>query len=514
VTKLTICLMATALALGLRGTAMAQQTTTAPIHFGADDPFGLKFFSLKREETQQASILWETDLDQARRRAKIAHKPLVVYFRMENEAQENSVEAALQIAACTRLESEVFTSRDFQAYGSQAIFVRQTVSKLGLKGLAADLLALERIESFPATVVYEVVDNAIIGRARVVDALLEPADYLRQFRAAFAKCAPSAIRWETNIIDGYERAKAEKKPLVVYFPHSSDVPSQEDSIAASIRLAIEASVLGNPDFQAYADRAVFVRQNESHRDSDGLAARIVNQLNIKVYPMVVVFDIAPDELVPRGAVEGMTLNAKEFLLNFRAVFENGSASAAPTSTKEDADYVPQAPPDFAQFYKERAQTNSGVESTKTASEPHSKPNDSGAKGGPTVVDLDDVPAPARRAAAMAVPGGTWRLAYKMPDAGWYKFVGEDVDKHTVEFFADPKGQASYIRAAISRNEVPTEVWSALEAKVPGFRPTKIEACGPSIHRISVYRFQGEGYQGVNAGIYVREDGGKVQLFKK
>lgn len=130
----------------------------------------------------------------------------------------------------------------------------------------------------------------------------------------------------------------------------------------------------------------------------------------------------------------------------------------------------------------------------------------------TVVGLHDVPAAARQAADKDAPDVNWLFAVK-DSKGWYALVGKDSARHLVQFFTSPEGKGSYVHIEISLDEAPPVVSAALKAKMPNFKPKKVQACGLDARTISVYRFQGEGFQGGKAGVYVSVSGKKVTLLK-
>jgi hypothetical protein len=129
-----------------------------------------------------------------------------------------------------------------------------------------------------------------------------------------------------------------------------------------------------------------------------------------------------------------------------------------------------------------------------------------------LVPLKDVPKEARKAADRAAPGVKWLLANK-DQAGGYMLLGKDAKKQTVEFLTDAKGEKYAVRVEVPLNGVPAGVTNALRKELPTFKPKSVQACGVDTKKTTVYRFQGEGYQGGNAGVYVSASGKKVALFK-
>jgi hypothetical protein len=130
----------------------------------------------------------------------------------------------------------------------------------------------------------------------------------------------------------------------------------------------------------------------------------------------------------------------------------------------------------------------------------------------TLVGLRDVPDVVRQAADQDAPDVKWVFGVKDGN-GWYKLVGKDSTKHLVEFFTSPEGKDSYVHIEVSVDEVPPVVSAALKAKMPDFEPKKVQACGLDAKTITSYRFQGEEFQGGNAGVYVSVSGKKVTPLK-
>jgi hypothetical protein len=130
-----------------------------------------------------------------------------------------------------------------------------------------------------------------------------------------------------------------------------------------------------------------------------------------------------------------------------------------------------------------------------------------------LVAVGEVPAAARRAADEAVPGTTWLLAFK-DGSGWYKLVGKNKPGRLVECLTDPEGKELVVRIEVPREEVPAAVLAALQNRMPNCNPKSIQACGLTARNITVYRFQFEGLEGGNAGLYISASGMKVTEVKK
>ncbi len=131
---------------------------------------------------------------------------------------------------------------------------------------------------------------------------------------------------------------------------------------------------------------------------------------------------------------------------------------------------------------------------------------------PGIVALSDVPGAVMQAAQRAAPEVRWRFALEDRQGG-YCVVGQDAQQRNVECLVDPQKRAA-VRIDVPSSAVPEAVVAALKEKMPAFQPTKVQACGPDTRTITVYRFQGEGYQGGSAGVYVSITGKKVTPVKE
>jgi hypothetical protein len=126
------------------------------------------------------------------------------------------------------------------------------------------------------------------------------------------------------------------------------------------------------------------------------------------------------------------------------------------------------------------------------------------------IPLSDVPDKVLQAAQQALPDVDWIIAFK-DRVSWYRVGGRDNDGHLVAFNADRNGNQGYYRMEIRRDELPTAVHSALEARVPDFQPKRFQACGRIANKIVAYRFEGEGLDQKHDCVYVTPNGGKVIL---
>jgi hypothetical protein len=125
-----------------------------------------------------------------------------------------------------------------------------------------------------------------------------------------------------------------------------------------------------------------------------------------------------------------------------------------------------------------------------------------------LVALHDVPDEARQAADRAAPGVNWIIA-KQDSKGGYMIIGKNADRQLVEFLTDAEGKKYAVRIHIPLDHVPEVVRAALKNRMPGFKPKSVQACGLEAQSITVYRFQGPGYEGGNAGVYVSASGKRV-----
>lgn len=124
------------------------------------------------------------------------------------------------------------------------------------------------------------------------------------------------------------------------------------------------------------------------------------------------------------------------------------------------------------------------------------------------VAYSNLPASVKNAANKAVSNANWLLAVQRPD-GWYAILGRDKTNHLVEFRYEPAKSRGYFRTVITESEVPAVAMSALKARCPNFRPSKIHAVGIDSKKIQGYRFEGLGLEANNNCVYVGTDGQKV-----
>ena len=124
---------------------------------------------------------------------------------------------------------------------------------------------------------------------------------------------PAGVVWHRNIMQAYNRAQAESKPLVVYF---YDVVPQD--ALAEVR-KFEEEVLASRELAAFRDRAVFVQVDTALDDAQGNVKRLIESLDVKEFPAVAVLECHADQLVIDGQFRG-TVEKTKFLTHFRSFF--------------------------------------------------------------------------------------------------------------------------------------------------------------------------------------------------
>jgi hypothetical protein len=134
-----------------------------------------------------------------------------------------------------------------------------------------------------------------------------------------------------------------------------------------------------------------------------------------------------------------------------------------------------------------------------------------------LVAIHDLPPAVRQSAdatALVVnPRGVKWLVAALRNNGYYCILGKDADDRRMEFICDRQGGDSYLRVEMPMSDVPAVVADALSRQMPNFQPTKVQQCTLDGRRITVYRFQGAGYEGGDDGVYVSPSGQKVTPVK-
>lgn len=129
-----------------------------------------------------------------------------------------------------------------------------------------------------------------------------------------------------------------------------------------------------------------------------------------------------------------------------------------------------------------------------------------------IISITDVPKDIREAADGAAPKVQW-LAAVAHGKGWYTIVGRDEAKRLVYFISEEAG-TSIVQVVVPLTDVPRTVSDAVGLELPKFKPTSVRMCGKNVKALSVYRFQGEGYQGASGGVYVSADGSRMRVIKE
>lgn len=134
-----------------------------------------------------------------------------------------------------------------------------------------------------------------------------------------------------------------------------------------------------------------------------------------------------------------------------------------------------------------------------------------ADGLDNLVAVDNLPDVVLDKAKEVAPGVDWLVAFEFKDATvgtYYRIGGKDSGEHLVTAIISKKGVVAAVRTEVEPEDVPEVVTSALKAKAPGFKATKVETVGKTTAKVLYYRFEGE-----NAGgevvMGVGADGKKV-----
>ncbi len=106
--------------------------------------------------------------------------------------------------------------------------------------------------------------------------------------------AASKVTWIRNLYDGIQQAKAEKKPLIVLFTLRGCEWCDK----------LDRDAIDTKDFQALADRAVFVRAESTDEDNYGNYAQLKKDLKIERFPVAVILDVQPDRIHDAGRILG------------------------------------------------------------------------------------------------------------------------------------------------------------------------------------------------------------------
>lgn len=128
-----------------------------------------------------------------------------------------------------------------------------------------------------------------------------------RFPSPFGEPAGRKIEWKTNVVAGYQLAVKEKKLLVVYFRHDYC----ESCMGPCKHCKPIDDIVKGTAAGALADRAVWV-WTALDKEKGEVLARLMQELEVKSVPTVVVLEVSADSIKERGRVVGK-LDPEKFL---------------------------------------------------------------------------------------------------------------------------------------------------------------------------------------------------------
>jgi hypothetical protein len=128
------------------------------------------------------------------------------------------------------------------------------------------------------------------------------------------------------------------------------------------------------------------------------------------------------------------------------------------------------------------------------------------------VPLDQVPPAVRATADKALPGVQWKTAKTKTENSQavYELKGRDSTNREVEVEVTPEGRLVEAETEIPLEEVPVVVREALKARLPNFKPEKIESVSKGIGS-SGYEFEGRDEANNNIEVFISADGTQVTV---
>lgn len=128
------------------------------------------------------------------------------------------------------------------------------------------------------------------------------------------------------------------------------------------------------------------------------------------------------------------------------------------------------------------------------------------------IELAQVPAVVRQAAAKAVPGGTFTKASKETEEGktLYELEGKNAQGREVSVGISADAVLLEVETVIPAAEVPKVVTDALNAKLKGFKASTIERIEKPGKPAS-YEFHGKRADGKKAEVVISADGRTVDV---
>ena len=133
----------------------------------------------------------------------------------------------------------------------------------------------------------------------VMLAVLSVAGLVGGWRLA-AEEQPQRIAWEVKVFQGFSRACEKKKPLVVYFR----LDYCENCKGPCKHCEPVDVILKGKDAAALADKAVWVWQSHGQDDDKGNVAKLMKELKIERFPVLVVLEADATALKERGRIVG------------------------------------------------------------------------------------------------------------------------------------------------------------------------------------------------------------------
>ncbi|MCV6627890.1 MAG: hypothetical protein OIF38_17470 [Cellvibrionaceae bacterium] len=128
------------------------------------------------------------------------------------------------------------------------------------------------------------------------------------------------------------------------------------------------------------------------------------------------------------------------------------------------------------------------------------------------IRLSEVPAPVIQGLKQLLPKSILLSANTEQEAGQlvYEVQGKLEDGRKFEFDALADGEVEEIELEFKQSMVPGAVLKAIEKKLPGFRPSYIEASHSASMKVIAYEFVGQ-LNGVQVDLEVSPDGRQIVL---
>jgi thiol:disulfide interchange protein len=127
-----------------------------------------------------------------------------------------------------------------------------------------------------------------------------------------------SIRWHTSVVEAFQTALRENKPLVVYFYKSH---CDECGGPCQNCTALEENVLQSEALSAFADQAVFVKIDTVTMAAGSQEERIMNDLGVTSVPVVLVLDAKAEAINEVVRIVGelpLATFLEQFMLGLRS----------------------------------------------------------------------------------------------------------------------------------------------------------------------------------------------------